>query len=301
MSVRCFVAGALMSVLSIAGYSQGPERVSREIPAGVEVVRDLQYASYGDRNLKLDLYRPAERTGAALPAIVVIRGGGWSQGDKEGFGPIAAALAKRGFAAACIEYRASGEATYPAAVEDTKAAVRWVRANANKYGMDPDAIGAIGGSAGAHLATYLGVTAKVSELEGDGGNSGYPSSVSAVVGMATGSDFTMRAAGMAEDGPVESFLGVSYADDSGLWTKASPATHVDASSPPLLLMHGENDSVVPTQQSFRLAQAYVEAGVPVELVFIPGAPHAFWNFTQWFDDAMDRSAVFFRRYLQAGQ
>jgi acetyl esterase/lipase len=101
---------------------------------------------------------------------------------------MAAALAKRGLAAVSIDYRASGEATFPAAVEDTKAAVRWMRANAARYHLDPNAIGAIGGSAGAHLAAYLGLTRDARQFEGDGGNRGVSSAVSAVVGFATPTD-----------------------------------------------------------------------------------------------------------------
>ena len=145
----------VLLVLPEAGWAQQP--ISREISSGVEVTEDLTYARYGDRVLMLDLYRPVLQSSALLPAIVVIRGGSWRRGDKKRFGPMAAALAERGLAAVSIEYRTSDEATFPAAVHDTKAAVRWLRRNADRYGLDANAIGAIGGSAGGHLALYLGI------------------------------------------------------------------------------------------------------------------------------------------------
>lgn len=298
MPIRHVAFLVVVQTLAIAGCGPSPEPIPRSIPEGITVTRDLVYASYDDdRSLMLDLYRPSSSKAAALPGIVVIRGGGWQEGDKEAFGPMAAALAKRGFVAVSIEYRASGERLFPAAVEDTKAAVRWLRANAARYGVNPDAIGAIGGSAGAHLAVYLGVTSDMGELEGHGGNQSYSSTLSAVVGLATPTDFeTYRSVEPPYD-RVGAFLGAAYDQDSDLWRTASPIYHVDASSPPVLLIHSESDSVVPFEESVRLARAYAAVDVPAELVQIPDAPHAFWNFTTWFEDTIDRAADFFERYL----
>ena len=290
---------ALALIPPTASHSQSPEPISRALPDDVAVTRDLVYAAYGERRLSLDLYMPSRRDDGLLPTIVVIRGNGWLSGDKEHFGPIAAALAKRGLAAVSIEFRASGEATFPAAVQDTKAATRWVRANATRYQLDPNAIGAIGGSSGAHLAVYLGVTGDDRQLEGDGGNRGVSSAVSAVVGLATPTDLGSieHPGGVTM---VTAFLGAAYEEDASLWERASPARHVDPSSPPLLLMHSENDAVVPYEQSLHLARQYEAAGVPVEVVLIPDAPHAFWRFTEWFDDTMDRAAAFFLGHLDGG-
>lgn len=284
-------------LLSVNAHAQTLTPIDREISADVAVHGDLVYASYGTRDLLLDLYLPKERSDSPLPTIVVIRGGGWAQGDKEGFGPMAAALAERGFAAASIEYRASGEATYPAAVEDTKAAVRWVRANADEYGLDPGAIGAIGGSAGAHLAVYLGVTANMGGLEGQGGNPTQSSTVSAVAGLATPGDFVSVRESNAAAGPLNAFLGASFDEDPDAWVAASPITHIDSAAPPTLLIQSEADNVVPFEQSVELARSLGAVGVPVELVLIPDAPHPFWNFAEWFDDSMDRAARFFRVHL----
>jgi len=286
------------------GALNAQTRISRDLPEGVRVIADLVYARYGDRELKLDLYLPEASSVKTPHPVVVIRGGGWRQGDKAGFGPMAAALARRGIPAASIEYRASGEATFPAAVYDTKAAVRWLRENGAVYGLEPERIGAIGGSAGAHLAAYLGVTGGIPELEGNGGSQDRSSRVQAVVALATPADLApnrteqgTEATRPAQVSGPEAFLGVAYSADPEKWAFASPIDHVDAESAPILLVHSEDDGTVNPGQSLRLADRYAAAGVPFELVMFPGAPHGFWNFMEWFDDTMDRAAAFLLRHL----
>jgi acetyl esterase/lipase len=267
-----------------------PKPINRALPKGVEVIHDLEYADYGDRTLRLDLYRPTARGEGLFPAVVVIRGGGFNEGDRRWFGPMAAALGVRGFAAACIEYRGSTEAPFPAAVHDTKAAVRWVRANAETYGLNPQAIGAIGGSSGAYLTLYLAVTAGQDSLEGAGGNQGISSRVGAIVCLGTPTD-PSRASSATQ------FLGSSYPDDARLRAEVSALTHISEAAPPALLIHGGDDVRVPVQEALDIASEYESNGVPVELVVLPKAPHAFWNLTWWFTDTMDRAAAFFRRHL----
>lgn len=304
--------GGLTSLFLLAPATLSAQTpISRALPAGVRVIADVRYARYGSRELKLDLYLPEASATKSLHPVVVIRGGGWRRGDKEGFGPMAAALAVRGIPAVSIEYRASDEALFPAAVHDTKAAVRWLRANGTTHGLDPERIGAIGGSAGAHLATYLGVTWDIEELEGDGGSEGHSSRVQAVVGLATPADFVpdsqlarepeSRSTTPAPVSGREAFLGVAFSADPERWKLASPVHHVDAESPPILLVHSEDDRTVHPRQSLRLAERYADAGVPVEVVMFPGAPHAFWNAEEWFADTMDRAAAFFLRHLGARQ
>jgi len=286
---------AFAVAIFVATSAQAQTPISRELPEGVRLVSDLEYARYGDRVLKLDLYLPGTQPASPF-VVVVVRGGGWRAGDKAGFGPMAAALAARGIPAASIEYRASGEAIFPAAVHDVKAAIRWLRANADTWGVHAEAVGITGGSAGAHLAALVGVTAGDTMLEGRGGSPGQSSRVQAVVALATPADLTVGNGSTADAAP-EAFLGASMADDPELWAKASPVTHVSEESAPLLLIHSGDDGVVPVQQSLRLAERYAAAAVPVEVVLFPGAPHAFWNSREWFDDTMDRTASFFRRNL----
>ena len=191
----------------------------RALPASVKVERDIVYTRYGSREVKLDLYLPKQPASGKTPCIVVVHGGGWRSGDKTRFAHIAGALAEQGFAAACIGYRLLPEVEFPAPVVDCKAAVRWVRANAAKHGLDPDRIGAIGGSAGGHLVALLGTSDTVEKLEGDGGHAGVSSRVHAVVAMATPADMTR--------------MGDRQNLGADLAKLISPVTHVTKNSAPV--------------------------------------------------------------------
>ena len=270
-------------------YAQQLTPISRSIPDGLEVIKDITYDKYQDRELLLDLYRPSNSGDEKLPPIIVIRGGGWAQGDKEGFGPMAAALALRGFATVCIEYRTSEEALFPAAVLDTKSAVKWVKLNAEKYNFKTSSIGAIGGSAGAHLAALLGVSSTANSLNPTKNNNDF--TIQAVVGLATPTDFK------GSKGPVK-WLGKPYAENKELWKSASPISYIDKNSPPILFIHSSNDNVVPYGQSMLVVEKLGEVGVYSELILIPNAPHAFWNFEEWFEFTMDKAALFFKEQLK---
>ena len=254
----------------------------RALPASVKVERDIVYARYGTREVKLDLYLPKQAASEKIPCIVVVHGGGWRSGDKNRFAGIAGALAEQGFAAACIGYRLLPEVEFPAPVLDCKAAVRWVRANAAAHGLDSDRIGAMGGSAGGHLVAMLGTSDTVAALEGEGGNAGVSSRVQAVVAMATPADLTRMADRQK--------LGAELAQ------LISPVTHVTKNSAPLLLLHGTKDALVPMAQSELLLEKYRAAGASAELVKIEGGAHAFWNVTQ-FDQTMQLALKFFRANL----
>jgi len=286
----------LFSIILILSISQATilaqhTPIDRSIPAGVVVQRDIKYVSFQDRHLLLDVYRPDNSGEEKLPTILVIRGGGWASGDKEGFGPVAAALALRGFASVCIEYRASDEAIFPAAVLDTKSAVKWIKMNADKYNFDSSNIGVIGGSAGAHLAALLATSSSISFLNPSEDTNDF--TVQAVVGMATPTDFEA----MTEATAIIKWLGKPYANNEKLWQSASPITYIDKDSPPMLLIHGTSDIPVPIEQSLLAAEKLGKAGVYTELIFIPGAPHPFWNFKEWFDFTLDKAASFFQEQL----
>ena len=301
---RAMAIGIVLSALGgvVGGQTRDDlgARVSYAPSADVEVRSDIVYARYGDRELRLDLYLPAQRGPEPIPGIVAVRGGGWRVGDKEGFAAIASALAERGIAAASIEYRVSGEASWPAAMNDTKAAVRWLRANAPTYGIDPDALGAIGGSAGAHLVALLATTHRMDELDGEGGNEDESNRIQAAVAMAVPSDLRLFASAGADGrgGGVATFVGAGFDEQSELWSLVSPIDQVHAKAAPLLLVHSETDRVVPFEHSVSLQRRYAEEGVPVVLVPIEDAPHAFWNGSRWFDETMDRAAGFFKQHLR---
>ena len=263
---------------------------NRPLPNGVEVKRDIVYATYGDRSLRLDLYTPKSKPAGPIPGIVVIRGGGWKAGDKNAFAPIAAGLADRGFAAACIEYRVLPDVTLPEVVNDAKAAVRWMRADGKQYGIDTDAIGAIGGSAGGHLVALLGTSYKAADLEGPGGHTGVSSRIQAAVPMAPVVDFEAFSQGRPQ--AFEMFKGKPE-----LAKRLSPTTYLDKDSAPMLLIHGNADQSVPMAQSKLMQERAKKAGVAADFTMIKGAPHAFWNMPQHSEETIAMAASFFHSVL----
>jgi acetyl esterase/lipase len=160
-------------------------------PVADEIVFEagLEFAKPGGESLQLNLARPKSPSGRT-PAILCIHGGGFRAGKREGWDARCKLLAERGYAAATVTYRLAPKSQFPAAVEDCKAAVRWLRANAEKYSIDPERIGVIGDSAGGHLSQFLGVTNGVAQFEGDGGNASFSSRVSCVVNYYGPSDLT---------------------------------------------------------------------------------------------------------------
>lgn len=257
------------------------------------------FAKYGDRELKLDLYRPNER-GVALPTIVCIHGGGWAKGDRGSMTNLAQALAARGFVTATISYRLSGEAKFPAAIQDCKAAVRWLRANADRYGIDPDQIGVTGLSAGGHLAALLATSGGASELEGAGGNAEQSSAVQACVAMGAQSDLEserIRDLSARPDDPFyRTFLGAPQTELPQLYAAASPRHHLDRRDPPLMFMTGELDD--PSTHADAMREDLTKLGIATELVLIPDAPHAFLGRARAFGVAVDACDRFFRKHLK---
>ena len=297
-ALGCVMAGAACSQEQLAREAEA--RAKRWGVPAVRITRDVVYAEYGQRRLKLDVYRPPYSVGEpVLPGIVVVRGGKWQQGDKEGFSYIAGQLAMSGFVTASIEYRTVDEATFPAAVHDVKAAVRWMRRHGAGYGVDPQAIGALGGSAGAHLVAML-ATARAPELEGNGGNAGTSSEVQAVVAMGGAYDLEPGTdVGSEFISAVTRFIGAPLEAHAAAVTAASPARHVSRRSAPLLLLHSPTDPVAPFARAVAMKEAYRRAGAPVTLKQIdaPGL-HGFWGDPRHFPETRREAVEFFRRYLR---
>jgi len=251
----------------------------------IQVTPDIVYATYGTRQLKLDVYRP--QFSKPMPGILVIRGGGWRQGDKQGFAPIARNLAAKGFVTACIEYRVLPEVQFPDPVYDTKAAVRWMRAEGKNYGINTDAIGAIGGSAGGHLVALLGTSYQAANLEGDGGHSGVSSQVQAVVAMAPVTRFA----------PAANVVRTMFQNNLELANSFSPVTYLSKDSAPILFIHGDADETVPISQSEEMLQQCQKLGVLSSLIDLKGAPHGFWNQPKWAAETISQAAAFFHKVL----
>jgi pectinesterase len=261
---------------------------------------DVIYARYGDRALEMDIFRPKEVWGE-LPAIVCIHGGGWRQGSKLNHRKVAQSLAGQGFVTASISYRLSGEAPFPAPIQDCKAAVRFLRASAKEYGIDPDKIAAIGHSAGGHLAALLATSAGLPELEGEGGNAEFSSAIQAVVPMGGQTDFlsqrTRDISGAQNRGEIwRQFLGGPLEDKPDTYRLASPLHHLDNADPPCWFITGENDDPSTRGDAFR--QRMAELGIPTGLSVIPDAPHPFLTTQVWFDQAMEMAGAFFAEHLK---
>ena len=204
------------------------------------------------------------------PGLVIVHGGGWKSGDKEKFMHYAIEYAQKGYVCITPAYRLSKEVPFPAAVEDVKNAVRWFRAHAKEYPLDPNRIGAYGNSAGAHLVCMLGLTRPSDGLEGDGSFMNYSSAVQAVVSSATPTDFSLFRGGGASSG----FLAGPEETLKDRIKKASPISYVRKDAPPFLLFHGTSDKTVDVKHSDTFVEALKKAGAKdVTYIRVEGAGH----------------------------
>ncbi len=262
--------------------------------------QEVTYTRYGDRTLEMDIYRPKDEWGA-LPAVVCIHGGGWAKGDRTSHAKIAQALAARGYVAATISYRLSGEAPFPAQIHDCKAAVRFLRANAKTYGINPDQIGAIGLSAGGHLTALLATSGDVKELEGNGGHAQFSSTIQAAVPMGAQTDLlsdrTREISAIEARGKIwRQFLGGALDDQPATYRLASPLHHLDKADPPVWLITGQNDD--PSTHATAFRQRMQQLGLQSDLTIIPDAPHAFIGRQVWFNQMIQRTDAFFKQTLK---
>ena len=244
--------------------------------AAQRTLTDLPYVTGGVEHQRLDLYLPANAPGGpAHPLVVSVHGGGWEGGSKHDCP--ARGLVGRGYVVASVEYRFSQQAIFPAQIEDVKAAVRWLRAHAAEYGIDPQRVGAVGESAGGHLVALLGTTGHDRRFD-VGENLDQPSAVQCVVDRYGPADFLHwgDAVDPTLDTPTNSvahLLGGTVAMHADAAKLASPVTFVDKGSAPFFILHGDKDPRVPVQQSRELDAALRKAGVESTLVVLPGAVH----------------------------
>jgi acetyl esterase/lipase len=268
----------------------------------------IEYAEVaGFRPLELDLYQPGGAPGP-LPVVVHVHGGGWRRGSRRHSLPALGdgfyqGLAASGIAVAAVDYRLSGEARYPAAVDDVRAAVAWVRSALPEYGVTPGPVVLWGDSAGGHLAlltalTSAGLTGTGAGNAGPGNTGPGNTGVDGVVAWFPVTDLTTM--GEPDDPQTREalFLGAPPAQVPDLAREASPITHVHAGAPPVLLMHGDSDALVPPGQSTRFARALREAGGTATLELVPGASH-FWDGAQDVPGIVARSVGFVRSLAPA--
>lgn len=269
---------------------------SRAVPESVQEIKNITYVRYGQRALQLDLYLPKSAEIRQKPGVVFVHGGGWRAGYRTNFTPMAIGMAERGYVAATISYRLSPEAQYPAAIHDVKAAIRWLRKNAKKYGVNPEQIAVAGGSAGGQIASLTGVTNGLEKFDPQAKNSSISSAVQAIINVDGLSDFTSEAARFHEDDPRKNpsaagaWFGGRYAEKTALWHEASPTFYVNKNMPPMLFL-------ISAQERFSVGHKEMidkmkPLAVPYQVAQIPDSPHSFWLFDPWLKPSVDIAASF---------
>ena len=272
---------------------------------GVQVEKNIAYLGPG-REEKLDLYRPEKlEAGKKYPAIVIIHGGGWYSGEKSNAREqnFATTLARAGYISVSIDYgmASKGHAVWPQIIYDCKAAVQFLRKNAKRYQVDPNHIGAMGGSAGGHLALMVGLTSVTKTLTPPGPYQGVSSQVQAIGDFYGPANLITWDLDVKKYGNfVEWFLGAPKEQNRALWEQASPVYLVTSKSPPVLVVQGTEDEAVPVSQSQELAAKLAEKGVPSQLVLVKGAGHSF-DFQPPQQDLRPIAIAFFDKYLKGAR
>lgn len=282
-------------------------RVYPNLPESVKAEQDIVYATlpdtpYGKRDLHLDLFRP-EKEGQ-YSALVLVFGGGWRSGSKANQVPLAQEIAAAEYVTAAVEYRLSPEALYPAAVYDIKAAIRFLRANADKYGIDPDRIAISGSSAGGQLAALVGLTGDLEKFEGNLGNSEVSSEVQAIIDMDGILDFTTPSESAGDNTPGKRsagayWFGATLKEARDKWVEASPMIYTGEDSPPILFInsaqprfHAGRDTVISVLNTY---------DIYTEVQTIPNSPHSFWQVHPWFEETVDYMVNFLDRVFKDGK
>jgi acetyl esterase/lipase len=267
-----FAAGAGMTLWKgrWAATARAGARLAMNQNTEVEVLRDIPYRTADGHKLVLDIFRPKGVKGP-MPGIVMIHGGSWNSGSKEQVQAVAEPMAKQGYVVANINYRLAPASKWPAQIEDSKAAVRWLRRNAKEYGVNPARIGAVGFSAGAQLAALLGTTTDDEYRDGDAAD--VSSTVQAVIAVSGPFDF-YRWKEKDPDSPFLSYyLGGTFREKPEAYRAASPVLHVTKDSPPFLLIDGAEDSLVLPENDDLMATALRKAGVQAEILRVKNAGH----------------------------
>jgi acetyl esterase/lipase len=262
--------------------------------SGIEERHDVVYANAGERPLKLDVYRPETRNGAAA---LLVHGGGWSRGSKDMLGPAARALAEQGFVVLAQEYRLTGEAPFPANIHDVKRAIRWAKTNADNLGFDPDRLCLEGHSAGAHLVLLAAGTPDDARLAPPEGLGGVSQAVAAVCAIYPPTLFHMGEARPSGSLPARVLPGADASEEAA--ALASPIEHVTPDFPPTILLHGDADKVVPVSASRRFEERVRAVGGKCDLHIYAGLPHGFANHPEIRPAMMSMIGGFFRRWAIA--
>lgn len=288
----------ILLALSFPLLAQAQKAIS--LPAGYTAVRDVDYVGSGNARQTLDLYLPGATTEKPRALVVFVHGGGWEEGSKDD-AKVLLTLIKRNpaYAGASLNYRLTDQAKWPAQIHDCKAAIRWLRAHAQEYKLDPTKIAAFGISAGGHLVSMLGVTGGEKELEGDlGKHLDQSSRVTCVLDFCGPSDFLHfggKGSVINPEDPtsaVAKLLGGPLKDHQEEARKASPITYISPDDAPFLLIHGDKDPLVPYSQATDFDAALQKAHIPAILITGKDGGHV------WFTGPLiERMYDFNARYL----
>lgn len=276
-----------------------PAKPKLVIPAEIELVTDVPYSKDGNKAHVLDILRLKKLPKEPMPVLVFIHGGGFTGGDKtQGYGHLMR-FAKRGYFCATINYRKAYEKHFPAQIEDCKCAIRFLRAHAKQYNLDPDRIGVWGGSAGGNLVAMLGVTGGIKEFEGDGGWQDQSSRVQAVIEYYGMTDFlaidemvkqgkaTERFLARNGKTSISHLLGVEkWWENPELCRKASPTTYCTKDDAPFYIFHGDQDPLTNHEQGELLNEKLRAAGVESDFYLVKGGKHG-WGTRKDVDDRID--------------
>lgn len=277
--------------------------VKPHLPENVQAKYDVIYTTltetpYGKRNLHLDLFQPKKE--GRYPALLLIFGGGWRSGNKSAQVPMAQQIAAKGYVTAAVEYRLSPEALYPAAVHDIKAAIRYLRANAEQYHIDPNRMAVSGSSAGGQLAALVGMTAGVEKFDGYSAAMNQSAEVQAIIDMDGILDFTDPNESAKDDDPARRsagayWFGETYKEAPEKWVEASPLIYAGKNTPPILFIN----SALPRFHAGRdqLIEKLDQHGIYTEVQTIPDTPHPFWLFHPWFNLTVDYMVKFLDKTL----
>lgn len=237
------------------------------VPDDVDEYKDIVYRIIDSTELKLDIYH-LKNIKHSAPLLIFIHGGGWKKGDKHDYLRYLVDFARRGYITATVQYRFVDKVKFPAQILDIKAAIRWLKKNADEYHIDDKNVAVIGGSAGGHLSMMAGYTSNISEFNED---STLSYNVQAIVNLYGPSDLTTEYA--REHSTIKGFIGKSYLEVPEIYAKASPVTYIDEDDPPTLIFQGTIDELVPFSQSDSLNEKLKRARVPVEYHKLEGWPH----------------------------
>lgn len=276
--------------------------IKDELPNGVKEERDIVYTTlkktkFGKRDLHLDLFMP-EKEGV-YPVLVLVHGGGWRAGNKSLLVPMAQMIAKRGFVTVSVEYQLGLEAQYPAAVHNIKSAIRWLRANANKYKIDTRKIAITGCSAGGHLASLVGFTKGVERFEGDMGNESYSSSIQAIIDIDGVINFMAPISLNKErsrDSPDVQWLGGLFREVPEIWKEASPIYWANENSVPILFLNSGYPRFHAGQDE--LIGMLKEWGIYYEVHKFNVRMHTFWLFHPFVDETVEYMIDFMNKTLK---